>query len=171
MKKIISLLIILNLLLAYSLPAAAFSPHFITNEKITDLIQTENIVTKDVEKQLKSAITKIYGENQTDEIYVNILKIIKESRQKRDKNLKNDDLNRPDDWYKDEIIYMFYVDRFGVDDDMKPNTFKKSLKMLRYLKELGVTTIYMLPFADSPMGDAGFDVRNPRDVRNIKVLK
>ncbi len=166
MKKIISSIIILNLLLSYSLPAFAFTaPHFITNEKIIDLIQTENIVSQDAEKQLKSAITKVYGENQTEEIYINILKIIKDTRLKRSPKLKEEDLNRPDDWYKDEIIYMYYVDRFGVDDDMSPNTFKKSVKMLRYLRTLGVTTIYMLPFEDSPMLDAGFDVKNPRDVR------
>ncbi len=165
MKKFISLLIILSLLLTYSLPSFAFTPHFITNEKITDLIETENIVSKDVEKRLKSAITKVYGESQTEDIYINILKIIKEARQKREPKLKQEDLSRADDWYKDEIIYMYYVDRFGVDDDMSPNTFSKSIKMLRYLKGLGITTIYMLPFADSPMGDAGFDVKNPRDVR------
>ena len=165
MKKFISLLIILNLLLTYSLPSLAYTPHFITNEKITDLIETENIVSKDVEKRLKSAITKVYGENQTEDIYINILKIIKEARQKREPQLKQEDITRADDWYKDEIIYMYYVDRFGVDDDMSPNTFSKSIKMLRYLKGLGITTIYMLPFADSPMGDAGFDVKNPRDVR------
>ena len=38
--------------------------------------------------------------------------------------------------------------------------------MFNYLQNLGVTTLYMLPFADSPMKDAGFDVKNPRKVRN-----
>ena len=37
--------------------------------------------------------------------------------------------------------------------------------MLDYLKDLGVTTIYILPFADSPMDDAGFDVKNPQNIR------
>ncbi len=37
--------------------------------------------------------------------------------------------------------------------------------MLDYLKDLGVTTLYMLPFAESPMNDAGFDVKNPKNVR------
>ncbi len=161
MKKFL----ILFLLLCIALPSDAFTTGFITNEKILDSIQTENIISKDTEKHLKSAITKVYGEKQTDEIYVNILKIIKDTRLKRNPKLKQEDLERVDDWYKDEIIYMFYVDRFGTDDDMKPNTFKNTVKMLRYLKTLGVTTIYMLPFADSPMGDAGFDVKNPRDVR------
>ncbi len=166
MKKLIVSFLAVSILLNYSLPAMAFSTGFITNPKIIDLIQTENVVSKDVEKKLKDSISKVYGSKQTDEIYVNVLKIIKESRLKRDPKLKEDDLNRSNDWYKDEVIYMLYVDQFGVDDDMTPNTFFDSVKMLRYLKDLGVTTIYMLPFADSPMGDAGFDVRNPRDVRS-----
>jgi len=165
MKKLIIYTLVLSLLLNYSVPAYAFSTGFITNQKILDSIQTENIVTPDAEKRLKNAISKVYGTNQTDEIYINILKIIKESRLKRNPKLKQDDLNRINDWYKDEVIYMFYVDQFGVDDDLSPNTFGNLVKMLRYLKNLGVTTIYMLPFADSPMGDAGFDVKNPRDIR------
>ena len=166
MKKLIVSFLAVSILLNYSLPAMAFSTGFITNQKIIDIIQTENVVSKDVEKRIKDSISKVYGSKQTDEIYINVLKIIKESRLNREPRLKEDDLNRSNDWYKDEVIYMLYVDQFGVDDDMSPNTFFDSVKMLRYLKDLGVTTIYMLPFADSPMGDAGFDVRNPRDVRS-----
>lgn len=165
MKKLLISILVLSVFCNYTTPAFAFTGGFITNPKILDSIQTENIVSADVEKRLKTSIAKVYGNEQVDEIYVNILKIIKETRYKRSEKLKQEDLNRSDDWYKDEIIYMFYVDQFGVDDDMSPNTFYKSVKMLRYLKDLGVTTIYMLPFADSPMGDAGFDVKNPRDVR------
>ncbi len=165
MKKLLISILVLSVLFNYTAPAFSFNNGFITNPKIIDSIQTENIVSADVEKKLKASIAKVYGEEQVDEIYVNILKIIKETRYKRSEKLKQEDLNRSNDWYKDEIIYMFYVDQFGVDDDMSPNTFYKSVKMLRYLRDLGVTTIYMLPFADSPMGDAGFDVKNPRDVR------
>ena len=166
MKKLIVSFLAISILLNYSLPVMAFPTGFITNQKIIDIIQTENVVSKDVEKKLKDSISKVYGSKNSEEIYINVLKIIKESRLKREPRLKEDDLNRTNDWYKDEVIYMLYVDQFGVDDDMSPNTFYKSVKMLRYLKDLGVTTIYMLPFADSPMGDAGFDVRNPRDVRS-----
>ena len=60
---------------------------------------------------------------------------------------------------------MFYVDQFGVVTPEKQNTFSDTAKMLDYLADLGVTTLYMLPFADSPMGDSGFDVKNPKDVR------
>ena len=165
MKKFIISFIITCFLLNITIPSYAFTGGFILQDKITDIIQTEDIISKDAEKRLKTSIAKVYGEKQKDEIYINILKIIKDTKLKRDKRLKDEDIKRSDDWYKDEIIYMFYVDQFGVDNDLSPNTFKKVTKMLPYLKDLGVTTIYMLPFADSPMGDAGFDVKNPRDVR------
>ena len=166
MKKIIiSFLALCVLSTNFPFPVYAITANSFSHNKSVDLIQTENIVSKDVEKSLKNSISKVYGEKDRDEIYINILKIIKDSRLKRSDKLKKDDLNRTDDWYKDEIIYMYYVDQFGIDDNMKANTFKDSLKMLRYLKDLGVTTIYMLPFADSPMNDAGFDVRDPQNVR------
>lgn len=60
---------------------------------------------------------------------------------------------------------MFYANHFGVKSPDKNNTFKDDIEMLDYLKELGVTTIYILPFVDSPMEDAGFDIRNPRGIR------
>ena len=123
MKKLIVSFLAVSILLNYSLPAIAFPSGFITNQKIIDIIQTENVVSKDIEKKLKDSISKVYGSKQTDEIYINVLKIIKESRLKRDPKLKKDDINRNSDWYKDEVIYMLYVDQFGVDDDMSPNTF------------------------------------------------
>ena len=60
---------------------------------------------------------------------------------------------------------MFYVDQFGVISDEKKNTFKDTALMLDYLEDLGVSTLYMLPFADSPMKDAGFDVKDPKNIR------
>lgn len=93
------------------------------------------------------------------------MQIARTSIEKRPEYLKKEDLSRPDDWYKDEIIYMFYVDQFGVVTPEKPNTFKDTSAMFDYLKDLGVTTLYLLPFADSPMSDAGFDVKNPRNIR------
>ena len=84
MKKVIISFLVVCILLNYSLPAIAFTNGFITNQKIIDLIQTENLVSKDTEKKLKDSISKVYGSKQTDEIYINVLKIIKESRLKRE---------------------------------------------------------------------------------------
>jgi len=123
------------------------------------------LLSRKTEKELKSAISKVYGSEQSEEIYSRILELTQEARNSRSEALKLQDKTRPSDWYKDEIIYMFYTDRFGVENPDKPNQFKDTEKMLDYLQDLGVTTLYILPFADSPMGDAGFDVKNPDNVR------
>ena len=125
-----------------------------------------SVIAPRMEKELKTAISKVYGNDKTDEIFSRITEIAKNAKTSRSENLKQEDLTRPNDWYKDEIIYMFYVDQFGTVTPEKPNKFNDTVNMLDYLKQLGVTTIYMLPFADSPMQDAGFDVKNPKDVRS-----
>ena len=118
-----------------------------------------------ISKELKDAIRDVYGKEKADEIYQTVINKVIASINSRPEYLKNQDLSRKSDWYKDEIIYMFYVDQFGIVQQGKSNTFKDTTQMLDYLKELGVTTLYMLPFADSPMKDAGFDVKNPQTVR------
>lgn len=123
------------------------------------------VISTKLEKEIKSDISKIYGQDKTEEIYSRIVEIATKAKENRSEFLKQQDLTRANDWYKDEIIYMFYVDQFGTVTPEKPNQFKDTTKMLSYLKTLGVTTIYMLPFADSPMEDSGFDVKNPQNVR------
>jgi len=124
-----------------------------------------NIFTPKTEREIKSHIANIYGEENSQDIYNKISEIAQNAISNRALDLKRDDFKRNFDWYKDEIIYMFYVDQFGTVTNGKPNQFKDTENMLSYLKDLGVTTLYMLPFADSPMEDAGFDVKNPTDIR------
>lgn len=127
--------------------------------------QDEVAVPKKIETEINNAIIQIYGEEKAPDIYKRVMDIAKKSIEARPEELKKEDLNRADDWYKDEIIYMFYVDQFGVVTPEKPNTFKDSEEMFDYLSDLGVTTLYLLPFAESPMSDAGFDVKNPQNIR------
>ncbi len=175
MNKKLLALTLLTCLCFYNTTIPAF-PKFLkadnsANENV--LLQTTGeeqstapkIISKKTEKELKTAITKVYGAEQTDEIYSHILELAARARENRSEELKQQDLTRPEDWYKDEIIYMFYTDRFGVTSADKPNQFKDTAKMLDYLEDLGVTTLYILPFAESPMSDAGFDINNPDNVR------
>lgn len=120
---------------------------------------------KQLEIDIKPALEKVYGEDKVDEMFANILEIIERARSERAASLKMDDITRDCSWYKDEIMYTFYADQFGVKNKNTTNTFKDLIEMLPYLKDLGVTTLYILPFMDSPMGDAGFDVRDPQKVR------
>jgi maltose alpha-D-glucosyltransferase/alpha-amylase len=120
---------------------------------------------KQFETDIKPALERVYGKDKVDEIFVRILEIIERARSERAVLLKIDDMTIDCAWYKDEIIYTFYADQFGVKDENTTNTFKDLIEMLPYLKDLGVTTLYILPFMDSPMGDAGFDIRDPQEVR------
>lgn len=170
MKKTISLLLCVLLMCITQSFVFAQNPEA---EVLTDYstngvyVQPEiPVISQKAEKELRSDIAKIYGIDRVDEIYDNIVKIAAKAKESRSDILKNEDLTRAPDWYKDEVIYMFYVDQFGTVTPEKPNKFKDTVQMLPYLKDLGVTTVYMLPFADSPMQDAGFDVRNPQNVRS-----
>ncbi len=136
-----------------------------TKNKTAQTLEEIDDTSAKIKKELKQAIVEIYGKDEADEIYEKVLKMASAAIEKRPKELIEQDKTRKDDWYKNEIIYMFYVDNFGVVKDSKKNTFKDSEAMFDYLEDLGVTTLYMLPFADSPMKDAGFDVKNPKNVR------
>ena len=166
-NKICTLFIIFAFLLnTFAMPALSALPIMDgAAKKTAESIDNEEVIPAKLEKEMKAAISKIYGAENTDTIYNNIVEIARKAKENRPDNLIEQDKTRTSDWYKDEVIYMFYADQFGVSNSIRPNTFKEDIKMLDYLKELGVTTIYVLPFADSPMSDAGFDVRNPRDVR------
>ena len=118
-----------------------------------------------LKKEIKEAISEIYGKEQLEDVYANVLFYIHKTIDERPSELKDQDYERKSTWYKNEIIYMFYVDQFGVVSDKENNTFKDTALMLDYLEDLGVTTLYMLPFADSPMKDAGFDVKDPKNIR------
>lgn len=162
-KKLIVLALLMVFLTNFGLCPAVYSmPELVTIAKKN---KTELIIPQKLEKEIRGVVSKIYGQDNVDEIYANIERIALKTKLTRPQYLKDEDFQRVDDWYKDEVIYMLYVDQFGVKNDFTPNTFKNTIKMLDYLKNLGVTTIYILPFADSPMNDAGFDVRNPRNVR------
>ena len=170
-KRIISLIVLCSILFAYS-GASVLAQTYASaaagktkNVKKVSNLNYDNLVPKKLETEMKTSIAHIYGKEQVDVIYPQVEKIIKKAKFQRSKDLYEDDIKRESDWYKEEVIYMFYPDQFGQDESGKPATFKTLTGMLDYLKDLGVTTIYILPFADSPMNDSGFDVRDPRNVR------
>ena len=67
-------------------------------------------------------------------------------------------LDHSPEWYKDAIIYSLYVDLFNSD-------FNGLKDKLDYLQDLGVNCLWLLPILDSPMKDAGFDIRNYDQIR------
>ena len=68
----------------------------------------------------------------------------------------------PAEWYKDVVVYSLYVDLFN-------ESFEGLTDKLEYLQDLGVTALWLLPILDSPMRDAGFDIRDYTKVRDDLV--
>ncbi|HPG33909.1 MAG: alpha-glucosidase C-terminal domain-containing protein [Lentimicrobiaceae bacterium] len=64
----------------------------------------------------------------------------------------------PEGWYKDAVVYSLYVDFYA-------GNFSGLIQKLDHLKELGITCLWLLPILDSPMRDAGFDIRDYRNIR------
>ncbi len=160
LKKILSVLLV-SLMSIYNMTVLAADVQNTSAKKQEETV----LIPKNIENEIYNCILQVYGKDCAQEIFDRVMEIAKKSIEERSEILKKEDLNRADDWYKDEIIYMFYVDQFGVVTPEKPNTFKDTSEMFDYLKDLGVTTLYLLPFADSPMSDSGFDVKNPRNIR------
>jgi len=60
-------------------------------------------------------------------------------------------------WYKSGVIYELHVRAFADSDDNGIGDFKGLTSKLDYLKELGVTALWLLPFYPSPLKDDGYD--------------
>jgi maltose alpha-D-glucosyltransferase/alpha-amylase len=61
-------------------------------------------------------------------------------------------------WYKDAIIYELRVRSFCDANGDGIGDFEGLTQKLDYLQDLGVTTLWLLPFYPSPMKDDGYDI-------------
>ena len=61
-------------------------------------------------------------------------------------------------WYKDAIIYELHIKAFFDGNNDGIGDFKGLLQKLDYLQDLGITTIWVLPFYPSPLKDDGYDI-------------
>jgi len=61
-------------------------------------------------------------------------------------------------WYKDAVIYQLHVKTFFDSNDDGIGDFRGLIQKLDYLEDLGVTTIWLLPFYPSPLKDDGYDI-------------
>ena len=67
-------------------------------------------------------------------------------------------------WYKDAVIYQVHVRAFSDSDGDGIGDFGGLTQKLDYLQDLGVTTIWLLPFYPSPLRDDGYDIADYTDV-------
>src|SRR3989339_1320916 len=61
-------------------------------------------------------------------------------------------------WFKEGIIYQLNVKSFADGNGDGMGDFKGVLDKLDYLKNLGVSTLWLLPFYPSPLKDDGYDI-------------
>ena len=67
-------------------------------------------------------------------------------------------------WYKDAIIYQLHVKSFFDSNNDGIGDFPGLISKLDYIADLGVNTIWLLPFYPSPRLDDGYDVSAYRGV-------
>ena len=61
-------------------------------------------------------------------------------------------------WYKDAIIYQVHVRAFHDSNGDGIGDFRGLEQKLSYLQDLGVNTIWLMPFFPSPLRDDGYDI-------------
>ena len=67
-------------------------------------------------------------------------------------------------WYKDAIIYQIHIKSFFDSNNDGIGDFAGLIARLDYIVELGVNTIWLLPFYPSPRLDDGYDIADYRGV-------
>jgi maltose alpha-D-glucosyltransferase / alpha-amylase len=67
-------------------------------------------------------------------------------------------------WYQDAVFYELHVRAFHDSNGDGIGDFRGLVQKLDYLQELGVTTLWLLPFYPSPLRDDGYDISDYRDV-------
>lgn len=61
-------------------------------------------------------------------------------------------------WYKDAVIYELHVKAFKDSDADGIGDFPGLIQKLDYVRDLGATCIWLLPFFPSPLKDDGYDI-------------
>ena len=67
-------------------------------------------------------------------------------------------------WYMDAVIYQLNVKAFFDSNDDGIGDFPGLTSKLGYVKDLGVNTIWLMPFYPSPLKDDGYDISNYLEV-------
>jgi len=70
-------------------------------------------------------------------------------------------------WYKDAIIYQLHVKGYSDSNEDGIGDLKGLTGKLDYIQDLGVTTLWLLPFYPSPLRDDGYDIS---DYKNIHPM-
>lgn len=78
--------------------------------------------------------------------------------QARTKSAPSPGIRHDPDWYKSGVIYELHVRAYCDSDGNGIGDFRGLTTKLDYLKDLGVTALWLLPFYPSPLKDDGYDI-------------
>ena len=67
-------------------------------------------------------------------------------------------------WYKDAVIYELHVRAFQDSNGDGIGDFPGLIQRLDYLQDLGISTLWLLPFYPSPLRDDGYDIAEYKDI-------
>ena len=67
-------------------------------------------------------------------------------------------------WYQDAVVYQLHVKAFGDSSQDGMGDFRGLIQRLDYLQDLGVDTLWLMPFYPSPLRDDGYDIRDYQDI-------
>jgi alpha-glucosidase len=67
-------------------------------------------------------------------------------------------------WWKHGVVYHLYVRSFFDSNEDGIGDLQGVIQKFDYLKNLGVTAIWLSPIYDSPMKDYGYDIVNYREI-------
>lgn len=70
-------------------------------------------------------------------------------------------------WYKDAVIYQLHIKAFADSNGDGIGDFRGLIGRLDYLQNLGVDTVWLLPFYPSPLRDDGYDIADYDTVNPI----
>lgn len=74
------------------------------------------------------------------------------------------DIKNDPQWYKDAVIYQLHVKSFFDANNDGVGDFEGLISRLDYIADLGVNTLWLLPFYPSPRLDDGYDIADYRGV-------
>jgi maltose alpha-D-glucosyltransferase/alpha-amylase len=67
-------------------------------------------------------------------------------------------LPRDPTWYRDAVVYEVHVRAFMDADGNGSGDFRGLTEKLDYIRDLGITALWLLPFYPSPLRDDGYDI-------------
>jgi len=70
-------------------------------------------------------------------------------------------------WYKDAVIYQLHVKAYADSNGDGIGDFRGLIERLPYIKELGATAVWLLPFYPSPLRDDGYDIGDYKGVHPL----